>query len=191
MGNKHSMRNILGSRRSIRLAGYDYRKPGAYFVTICTYQRQLLFDNEALHDIASGTWQGLPFRFPTIRLDAFIIMPNHVHFILWLCDEVDSAEEEPTAGSVVAGIPNLNKPSLGDVVGVYKSLVATTYLRWVNDNDPSRSARVWQRGYYERIIRNEQELTHIRRYIQDNPRRWAEDRDNVVFLTRRMRLAPR
>jgi putative transposase len=71
-------------RRSIRLKGYDYHTPGAYFVTICTHGRQPLFDNPVLWALVEATWYALPGRFPAIVLDEFVVMPNHVHFIVWL-----------------------------------------------------------------------------------------------------------
>ena len=78
---------------------------------------------------------------------------------------------------------NLN-PTLGDVMGAFKSLVFTVYLHWVQAHDPTRRAKFWQRNYYEHIIRNERELNAIRRYIRDNPAQWALDRDNPRNLRR-------
>ncbi len=82
------MHRVRGSRspgrRTIRLKGYDYARPGAYFITICTHRRQMLMAREAIARIARETWDELPSRFPAIALDEFVIMPNHVHFILWL-----------------------------------------------------------------------------------------------------------
>ena len=72
------------ARRSIRVPGYDYTTPGAYFVTICEYQRKVLFEEAVLANILRDDWLGLPTHFASIRLDAFVIMPNHVHFIVWL-----------------------------------------------------------------------------------------------------------
>ena len=70
------------------------------------------------------------------------------------------------------------RPALGDVIGAYKSLVFTVYLDWTEAHDPSRRAKFWQRNYYEHIVRSDPELNAIRRYIQENPLRWTEDRDN-------------
>jgi putative transposase len=73
-----------------------------------------------------------------------------------------------------------SNPTLGDMIGAFKSLVFTVYLDWIQANDPTRQAKFWQRNYYEHIIRNERELHAIRRYIRDNPAQWALDRDNPL-----------
>ena len=160
-------------RRSVRMVGYDYHAPGAYFVTICAYERESLFEDALLYSLIETKWSALPSRFPTITLDEFIIMPNHIHGIIWL--------RLPTTGE---GIP---VPMLGDVVCTFKSLVAVEYIRWVKANDPNRSARVWQRNYYDHVIREETELTKVRDYIRSNPIRWLEKRDNLDALVVRMR----
>ncbi len=71
-------------RRSIRLKGYDYQKAGAYFVTICTKNREDVFEDSVLNMIVNDVWKSLPLWFPTIGLDEFVVMPNHVHFIVWI-----------------------------------------------------------------------------------------------------------
>lgn len=163
------------NRRSFRSGDYDYRTPGAYFITVCAYQRQLLFDDPVLYDLVTTTWHSLPSRWPTIALDEFVVMPNHVHGIIWL---------NPPVG---VGLAPARDPALIDIVRTYKSLVATAYLKWIRANEPLRSARVWQRNYYERIIRDECELHNIRQYIRNNPARWAADRDNLDAIIDRMR----
>jgi putative transposase len=208
-------------RRSVRLKGHDYRSEAAYFVTICTQGREPVLDDPVIAGIIGDVWQALPKWFPTIALDEFVVMPNHVHFILWIHppDEMGTigaeASPAPTTDDVGATlavapdhpiapnepvapnhplspanalpqtqwtIPQRQKatpnPTLGEVVGAYKSLVFQTYLGWVQINDPARWARFWQRNYYEHIIRNEGELQAIRRYIRHNPENWALDRDN-------------
>jgi len=253
-------------RRSIRLKGYDYSSPGAYFVTICTKERECVLDDPIVTGIITDVWHALPGWFPTIALDEFVVMPNHVHFILWLWirppDDVGAtlavaqnrtgargagvnragaspaptdagtgdgvgatlavaqkatntepgdngvgatlavaqmriaqdrvganragASPAPTRGGGAQYAPwtipepekvNLN-PTLGDVVGAFKSLVFAVYLDWIQANDPTRRAKFWQRNYYEHVIRNERELQAIRRYIRHNPDNWAFDRDN-------------
>jgi putative transposase len=72
------------------------------------------------------------------------------------------------------------------VIGAFKSIVAVQWLAWLRENAPMRSGRIWQRGYYEKIIRNERQLNAVRQYIVDNPRRWAEDRDNLDDVIERM-----
>lgn len=178
-------------RRSIRLKGYDYHNAGAYFVTICTKNRVCVLDDPIVQAIIYDVWLALPLWFPTIELDEFVIMPNHVHFVIWL----DVQDVGTSLAGVLNGqdkdggkprpyiIPspqktNLN-PTLGDVVGAFKSLVFKVYLNWIKANDPSRRAKFWQDNYYEHIIRNDRELNAIRQYIIDNPINWSVDRDNL------------
>ncbi len=173
-------------RRSIRLRGYDYAQGGAYFVTACTCEREMLLEDEQLRQIVERVWYALPLRFPTIALDEVVIMPNHVHFIVWLTAISVGA---PLAGAHDArtGVRAGASPAatLAAVVGAFKSIVANEWLEWVNANSRARSARVWQRNYYEHIVRDEDELTRIRQYIRDNPAKWAEDSENPANWGRR------
>ena len=162
-------------RRSIRLKGYDYASTGAYFVTVCAQARKPLFEDPALKEILKRTWYSQQERFPKVSLDAFVVMPNHVHLIVWL-----NAVGAPFAG---ARSPRPGRagaspaPTLGRVVGVFKSIVATT---WRRRNALYSSASVWQRNYYERIIRDEEELNRVREYIALNPLKWEFDRENPL-----------
>ena len=160
----------------MRLPEYDYRTPGAYFLTICTFSRAHLFEDPVLCELVREGWAALPMRFPTIRLDSFVVMPNHLHGIVWLALPEHRRH-----------LDSLYSPRLSGIVRVLKSLVAVAYIRWVAQHDPNRSARVWQRNYYEHVIRDEHELEQIRHYIRDNPTRWAENRDNLDLLFKRMR----
>ena len=149
-------------RRSIRLRGYDYRDPGAYFVTICTDERRYLFgeiidDEMHLNDIAQAVqwiWNAMPERFPTIELDQYVIMPNHIHGIIVL--------------HAYEGAMNC-APTLGLILRTFKAL-ATRYLHAAGATDFA-----WQRNYHEHIARKEGNLNGIRQYIIDNPIRWKED----------------
>ena len=177
-------------RRSIRLKGYDYHNAGAYFVTICTRNRVCVLDDAIVAGIINDVWLALPSWFPTIELDEFVVMPNHVHFVVWIVgmpftgvldtNKQDEGQPRPYV------IPKPNKinstPTLGDIVGAFKSLVFTVYLDWININDPSRRAKFWQQNYYEHIVRNDRELNAIRQYIIDNPLHWKMDRDNLGNL---------
>ena len=172
-------------RRSIRLKGWDYTTPAAYFVTICTYQRLYLFEDPDFREISENAWRNIPAK-PHARhatLDEWIVMPNHLHGIIVL-NERDAEEAalpaaepatEPAGKGAVPG-------SLPSIVGNYKSLVT----RRINNVRRTRGAKVWQRGYYERIVRNERELNAIRDYIRANPERWAADRDNLDAIIARM-----
>jgi len=192
-------------RRSIRLKRYDYSRAGAYFVTICTRGRECVLTNPVVAGIIGDVWTALPEWFPTIALDEFVVMPNHVHLVVWLqWGEGAGASPAPTlaaddVGATLAVAPeaivpsdrvipppdavNL-KPILGNVVGSFKSLVFTVYYDWVQEHDPNRRAKFWQRNYYEHTVRDERELSAIRRYIRDNPLQWKLDRDNPQNLRR-------
>ena len=163
-------------RRSIRLRGWDYRAAGYYFVTICAHERELLFADGRFYDIA---WQNIPSHphAQHVDLDEFCIMPNHTHGIVVQTQDVALPASDLDSPRLVPG-------SLGVVVGNYKLLVT----RRINNVRCSQGSKVWQRGYYERIIRNERELNAVRQYIRDNPARWAEDRDNLDNLLAQMTL---
>lgn len=175
------MNQFPNSRRSIRLKGYDYTQAGAYFVTICAHQRAHLFGEivdgvmqlNRWGEIAQTEWFKTAELRPYVKLyeKEFVVMPNHIHGIIWLVENVGTRRRRvPTAeafGKPVAG-------SIPTIVRAYKS--AVTYA--VNKLENSRGAVVWQRNYYERVIRNERELDVIARYIDYNPDAWQFDRDN-------------
>lgn len=173
-------------RRSLRLKGYDYAQAGAYFVTVCTRNRECLFGDvvgdlmalNAAGNVVQRVWYELPTRFPRVRLDAFVVMPNHVHAIVIITDSDEgAASSAPTPydgvpGPVGAGLALPNR--LGDIVRAFKSLSAITVNRLL-----SRSGQpLWQRNFYEHIIRDDGELDRVRQYIADNPARWALDCEN-------------
>jgi putative transposase len=171
-------------RRSIRLKGYDYSQPGAYFITICTQDRACLFgevvDGEMrLNDagqMVQDVWDELPAFYPGVQTDAFIVMPNHIHGIIILVG----------AGSH-ACLDEIGQPqgvaptrlSLPDVVHRFKTMTTKRYIDGVKKFGwtPFRR-RLWQRNYYEHIIRNDHALQRIREYIWTNPLRWHLDREN-------------
>ena len=286
-------------RRSIRLKGYDYSQAGAYFITICTQDRACLFGKVVngemqLNDagrMVLAEWNMLPERFPHVVLDAFVVMPNHVHGIVVITNPAtdDTATTAPTiVGTGLVPVPNAGTmgavpdagtmgavpdagtmgavpdagtmgavpdagtmgavpnagtmgavpdagmmgavpdagmmgavpddgattrvaptaativgtglvpvpddgattrvaptvgdivaPTVGDIVGAFKSRVTVEYIRGVKTSGwPPFRGRLWQRNYYEHIIRNERALNAIRQYIIENPRRWQMDREN-------------
>jgi REP-associated tyrosine transposase len=171
-------------RRSTRLDGWDYRSPGYYFVTFCTFERRNLFENLNFRDIAVHALARIPEQKHAqhVVLDESMIMPNHGHVILDFTDFPIQADLTKSVGvfeNAIAG-------SLGVVVGQYKTAVTSR----INNLRHSPGAKVWQRGYYERIIRNERELQATRQYIINNPARWAEDRDNLDALLTKMTYHP-
>lgn len=167
-------------RRSIRLKGYDYTRSGAYYVTIVAYQRGHFFGevvNAEMHlnelgQIACNEWFKTAALRPYVELyeDEFIVMPNHVHGIIWIIHEIVGAERRsaPT-------ITNVVPKSLGAIVRAYKS--AVTYA--VNALQNQRGAVLWQRNYYEHVIRDEKDLKAKRDYILSNPLNWENDDENV------------
>lgn len=173
-------------RRSIRLDGYDYTQWGAYFITLITYHRQPLFGKlkkgfielSDLGNLATRVWFGLETRFPSIQLDEFVIMPDHIHGIIIFGEmPVRARQKEVTrSGSILLASHQvqLNRyPSLGQIVSTYKSTVSRLY----NTSHKTIGERIWHRNYYERIIRDEMELGQIRLYIQENPLRFGEEKD--------------
>jgi REP element-mobilizing transposase RayT len=170
-------------RRSIRLKGYDYSSPGYYFVTICTQNKPCLFgeiinDKMILNDagqMIQNKWTSLPDQFSNIRLDEYMVMPNHFHAILQIVSRpiVRSMVLGPTVITANAG------KTLGDMVGTFQSMVTVEYIRGVKTNKwQSFDKKLWQRNYWEHIIRNEHELINIRRYIKNNPANWDQDKFN-------------
>lgn len=209
-------------RRSIRLRGYDYTLAGAYYVTIVTQDRAALFGdvvdgvmqlNDAGRMIEQG-WSNLADRFPSIELDAFIIMPNHIHGIIVIGDPAavgaglvpaliptpipspQDSTADPTDPPVSTADPTdptvddgqkragtrpapTSLVALGDVIGAFKSITTHAYIQGVHHYGwPAFNGRVWQRNYYEHIIRDEPSLQRIRYYIESNPDQWAADREN-------------
>jgi putative transposase len=148
-------------RRSIRLHDHDYRSPGAYFVTMVTVNRTCLFVDAALRSIVERSWLAIPLHFAHASLDVWVIMPNHIHGIV-------VTHEAPSSVHLRAG-------ALGAIIGTFKSVTT----RRINQARQTPGEPVWQRNYYERIVRNDGELNRIRGYIAANPTRWALDRENL------------
>jgi putative transposase len=179
-------------RHSLRLKGYDYTRAGAYFVTVCTQDKTCLFGDVldgcmCLNDagrMLAVLWNDIPARFADVELDTFVVMPNHVHGIIVLPVAADRAATRaaPTAGKAVpndAGAAFVVAPALSDVVAAFKSATTVHYIRGVKTKArPAFRQRLWQRNYYERVVRDEKELDRIRRYIDENPARWALDDEN-------------
>jgi len=173
-------------RRSIRLKGFDYSQSGAYFVTICTQNRACLFGeivegemrlNEAGR-MVHAAWEELSIHYPGVECDGFVVMPNHIHGIVVLVGAGPRAC--PDHGQPQGVAPTL---SLVDVVHRFKTLTTKRYADRVKQFGwPPFPGRLWQRNYYEHIIRDEESLNRIRRYILDNPARWAFDRENPAAM---------
>ncbi|MGE4157876.1 MAG: transposase [Planctomycetota bacterium] len=177
-------------RKSLRLPGFDYTTANPYFVTVCVQRRECLFGEiggGAMHENIVGrmvraTWDELPQRFPHLTLDAFVVMPNHVHGILFL--NLSVAGAELALPSNASRLPNAGgaspaptpKRSLGEVMGCFKSLSAIS----VNRHLGRLGYPLWQRNYYEHITRDETALEKFRGYIRSNPLRWENDKENPL-----------
>lgn len=183
-------------RRSLRLAAWDYRERAYYFVTLCTAQRRHVFDDEVAASITRQAWMNIPAHPAAagVALNEWVLMPNHLHGLLLLPGGDADAEAGKAAlpvsrlaGAAAAASPRafgggLAPGSLGAIIGSFKSVVS----RRVHAAAPGRFGSLWQRGYYEHIVRDAQELERIRAYIRENPIRWADDRDNLDGLIGRM-----
>ena len=159
-------------RRSIRLRGYDYSSAGAYFVTICTRNRESLFGkivegSMILNDagmMVQTVWDEIPSHYPGIETDEFIIMPNHIHGIIII------------VGAAPRGCPDLSQLSLPDIVHRFKSMTTRRHVDGGTQNGGRAfPGKLWQRNYWEHIVRNESGLNRIREYIRNNPARWESD----------------
>ncbi len=169
----------LPSRRSLRLQGYDYRRSGAYFVTICTYQNACLFgvirDAKMMPNdlglIVTDCWSQITQVRPNIELDAFSLMPNHLHGILFIYNGNLADVSTGTKRTANVSESRSASSSFGVIIGQFKRAVT---IRSKLLNSPPEQT-IWQRNYYERIIRNENSLNDIRNYIVENPARWHDD----------------
>ena len=170
-------------RGSIRLTRYDYTQPGAYFVTICAADRRCIFGeiiDGAMRlnkngSIVAAQWAGLPKHYSNATLDEFVLMPNHVHGIIFITHGLHSSVG---AGFKPAHISPQAKPHNGlpEIIRGFKMFSS----RSINQLRGTPGAPVWQRNYYEHVVRGEDDLDHIRRYIEENPLNWAEDTENIL-----------
>lgn len=187
--------SAIHHRRSIRLQGYDYSQAGAYFITICVQGRECLFG-----DIAEGgirmneagkmvlqIWNELPQRFSKAEIDILAIMPNHLHGIIFLHRRGEPCVR-PAASHCISPLPSTTKgdhkylpygtlpDSTSRFVQAFKSVTTNQYIHGVNEQGwKPFPGRLWQRNYWEHIIRDETELETTRAYIQNNPAQWADD----------------
>ena len=198
-------------RRSIRLKGYDYTRPGVYYVTICTHRRESLFGDvvdgkmvlNPFGRVVATYWERLPRHFPRVQLGAWVVMPNHVHGIIIITNDGDDddgdtrrGEAFPQSPMTANGAANAQTPgrswpgreclapmttttmpngvapgSVAAIVGNIKS----TITRRINQMRHTPGAEVWQRNYWERVVRTPEEHARIEDYIRLNPARWHAD----------------
>jgi putative transposase len=171
------MPNTNFRHKSIRIQGYDYSQPGTYFITICTSQKKMLFGEvtqgiihlSKLGEIARQELGQLPLKFSRIHLDAFVVMPNHIHVLITISASavaIQATNAEAFSHPVQGSIPT--------VVRAYKAAV-TRQAAMRRDNPISE---VWQRNYYEHVVRTEKEKEQIYAYIVSNPDQWSFDDEN-------------
>ncbi|MEK7452094.1 MAG: transposase [Patescibacteria group bacterium] len=162
----------MNNRQSIRLKGYDYSQEGVYHITICAEHKKCLFGDVIngemkLNDMGKmieQQWMDLPNRFSNIELDTYVIMPNHIHGIIIVNPIRERAGTRPA-------------PTIANIVGTFKSFSMNEYIRNVKHaNWPSFDQKIWQRNFYEQIIRNIASLYQIREYILQNPQNWKTDK---------------
>ena len=165
-------------RHSIRLKDYDYSQAGAYFVTICTHNRKLIFGDVVEGEmrlneygcVVETEWIKAADIRKNVELDVFVVMPNHFHGVIIIFGRGDPSGR-PYAPTSPHGPPS---GSLGAIIGQFKSAAS----KRINKLRGTPGIPIWQRNYYEHIIRNEDDLAEIREYIMNNPQRWEFDKEN-------------
>ncbi len=178
------------ARKNLRLKQYDYSTPGAYFVTVCVQDRRSLFGDvrDSVMELNSAGsmiqewWQKLPSKYPDIEVDTHVVMPNHFHGIVTIVG-ADPCVRPDMSGNTTQGA-HVGAP-LHTVVQWFKSMTTNQYIRGVKQGEwPVFHGKLWQRNYYEHVIRNDNELLKIREYIANNPLQWALDRENPAATGR-------
>jgi REP element-mobilizing transposase RayT len=182
-----------GGRRSVRLKGYDYSQAGGYYVTIVTLGRECLFGEvvaaemrlNALGRIADECWRAIPEHFPNVTLGEHIVMPNHVHGIIWIHDDLGGGtiyrapttlNRAPTPNRAPANrMDAFGKPTVGSLPTIVRSFKSSVTRRAGRE---SNTANIWQRNYHDHILRDQADYEHAGGYILDNPSQWEEDADH-------------
>ena len=175
-------------RKSIRLKDYDYTRPGAYFITLVTWQREHVFGeighgemrlNEAGR-LVQDAWIRMPAFYP-IRHEIWVVMPNHFHGLLWIegTGEASAMRILGASRSLKTDASPLQRPigtkpnSLGAIIQNFKSITT----RRIHQLSGSSGTPIWQRNYFERVVRDDKEMGRIRAYIQANPVNWLNDQE--------------
>ena len=170
------MNNLYRQRKSIRLKEYDYSLPGEYFVTICTHDHECTLGEivngemrlNEIGKIVEEEWLRTENIRPGIELDVFVIMPNHVHGIIVIKDE------SPNVGTHSCASLRRKPRSLGSIIAGFKSAAT----KRINEMRHTPSFPVWQKRFYDRIIRSDKELNNVRKYIQNNVLQWAIEKND-------------
>jgi len=178
----------MGRRRSLRLAKYEYSSPGMYFVTVCADGKVNLFGEihggemklNPAGDAVANAWIAIPERFTAVQLDSYVIMPNHFHGVIFVLPDGIGGGGGASRGRAKSGSKDSGEgaassaPTLGKIMRAFKSISAIR----INEILGRKGQAVWQRNYFERIVRRGKDLDDIRRYIAENPERWGEDEEN-------------
>ncbi len=158
-------------RKRIRLSDYDYSQNGVYFITICTHNRELLFGNVGADSISAlmitDIFNETINQYPNVHCPSYVIMPNHIHAVIVIENEMQQVradmESAPTA-------------SLSDIVQSFKRHTTIEYIKMVKQGVLKPfNGKVWQRSFYDHVVRNYDDFLDICKYIDDNPRKWKED----------------
>jgi REP element-mobilizing transposase RayT len=168
------------NRRSVRLPEYSYRTAGAYFITLCSFGKKNIFGDIIEDQVqlssegqqVEACWKTIPEHFPHSSLDIYVVMPNHFHGIIWLNEDPPLPQHDKSIQQ-----ERFAKPVSGSVSTIIRSFKAAA-TRNINQLRKTSGEKLWQRGFYERVIRNEDELRNIKEYILNNPLQWALDSEN-------------
>src|SRR5487761_912951 len=167
-------------RRSIRLSRYDYSGRGAYFVTICTQQKKHMFGEVVEGEMKPNEygkiitlyWKDLSRRYPIVELDGSVLMPIHIHGIIRIVGAIHELPLQTSARAIhESPLRKRRKMLLPKIIGYFKMNTA----KRINETRNTPALAVWQRNYYEHVVRNDDELNKIRDYIATNPLRWQTD----------------
>jgi putative transposase len=169
---------------TVRLPAYDYASPGAYFITVCTHQRACLLGEvaegqmqaNALGDVVQRVWHDISCHVSHVDVDALVVMPNHLHVILILDAIVGAKHPAVLDASPLQRPQRARGTSSGSIPAVVQNAKSVS-ARKINRLRGTRGVAVWQRGYYEHIIRTPDELDRLRAYVEQNPLRWDLDRE--------------
>ena len=177
--------------QSNRLKNYDYSSEGAYFITICAKDRECLFGEiveekvvlNELGKIAFDKWKKTGEIRKNIMVDKFVIMPNHVHGVLIIDNDSHRRDTVHRVSTRTPQIEKFGKPTENSIPTIIRSYQATV-TKQIHEKKYQQGEKIWQPNYYDRVIRNEDELNRIREYILQNPQKWEEDRNNAenIFM---------
>ncbi|PKO04248.1 MAG: transposase [Chloroflexi bacterium HGW-Chloroflexi-3] len=194
----------IHNRHSIRLPGYDYTQPGAYYLTILTHKKEHLLGEvyngvvqlSPMGKITQEQWLKIPTHFSNVLLDAFVIMPNHIHGILVITDSTvrtgkgkafdfwlsqknstiqnHSTDQNKSTNHGSNALPILSGSEPGSIPAIVQNFKSITSRR-INKLLKSPGSTIWHRNYYEHIIRDEVDFKRIVRYIEQNPHKWEKE----------------